>query len=75
MTQPGLGGILEYLKQAYGDIPIYIHENGSSSLSLSLMLRISEPFESWFRGFFCKKVWESSIQSIFQVKWQDEMVR
>ncbi|MCD9646177.1 hypothetical protein HAX54_035762 [Datura stramonium] len=28
VTQPGLGGILEYLKQAYGNPPIYIHENG-----------------------------------------------
>ncbi|WMV47619.1 hypothetical protein MTR67_041004 [Solanum verrucosum] len=28
VTQPGLGDILEYLKQAYGNIPIYIHENG-----------------------------------------------
>ncbi|CAN4093067.1 unnamed protein product [Withania somnifera] len=28
VTQPGLGEILEYLKQAYGNPPIYIHENG-----------------------------------------------
>ncbi|PHT38650.1 Beta-glucosidase 1 [Capsicum baccatum] len=28
VTQPGLGDILEYLKQAYGNPPIYIHENG-----------------------------------------------
>ncbi|XP_022899076.1 beta-glucosidase 11-like isoform X2 [Olea europaea var. sylvestris] len=24
----GLYGVLEYLKQAYGDIPVYVHENG-----------------------------------------------
>ncbi|XP_060178689.1 beta-glucosidase 11-like isoform X4 [Lycium barbarum] len=28
VTHPGLGGVLEYLKQAYGNPPIYIHENG-----------------------------------------------
>lgn len=72
MTQPGLGGILEHLKQAYGNLPIYIHENGSLSLSLSsLMLRISEPFESWFRSFFhLKKNKSEKARSdlFFQVK-------
>ncbi|XP_060178691.1 beta-glucosidase 11-like isoform X6 [Lycium barbarum] len=27
-TEPGLQGVLEYFKQAYGNPPMYIHENG-----------------------------------------------
>ncbi|XP_009594034.1 beta-glucosidase 11 [Nicotiana tabacum] len=28
VTEPGLQGVLEYFKQAYGNPPMYIHENG-----------------------------------------------
>ncbi|CAN4091421.1 unnamed protein product [Withania somnifera] len=28
VTKPGLQGVLEYFKQAYGNPPMYIHENG-----------------------------------------------
>ncbi|KZV26037.1 beta-glucosidase 11-like [Dorcoceras hygrometricum] len=35
----GLYGLLEYLKQVYGNIPVYIHENGSFPLSPSRTIR------------------------------------
>lgn len=56
VTQPGLGDILEYLKQAYGNPPIYIHENGSLSPSHALDFWARE---SWFRDFFSLRVRKS----------------
>ena len=67
-------GVLEYIKQSYGNPPVYILENGLLSLSLSLSLYFSR---SLFLLFFsaqlscqCKQIGKPMKQDL-QLQQED----
>lgn len=70
-TEPGLQGVLEYFKQAYGNPPMYIHENGSFLSLVPLIHTQTSPIVLFYKkpGVVCFV--RSNDTTKCNVKWHN----